>query len=102
MFTKIIANTFVASSQTLYFFLEIVDLFSLWRSSISRMEVKAAGDLLTTSPRGSLSRARFARVLVYFRLRISACLYGPLYEQPVGCSGKVPSDLLHRHPEPNI
>ena len=42
-------------------------LLSLWRSSISRMKIKAAGDLLTSRARGSLSRARFARVLVYFR-----------------------------------
>ena len=32
----------------------------------------------------------------------SMCLYGPLYERSVGCSGKVQRDLLHRHLEPII
>ena len=46
-------------------------------------------------------------VCVYYFLQAiqshqSMCLYGPLYEQPVGWSRTVPRDLLHRHPEPNI
>ena len=92
------------------------------------MKIKTALDLLTISARRSLSRARFACVLVYFRnekgvqrleLRRSenvcvhhflqaiqshqsVCLYGPLYEKPVGCSGTVQRDLCSAIRNPNI
>ena len=89
-------------------------------------ENKTAGNLLTASARGSLSRARLfskrqrtvnrkrrlhlrrsENVCVYHFLEAtqshqSMCLYEPFYKQSEGCSGTVQRDLLHQHPEPNI
>ena len=86
------------------------------------MKIKTAGDLFTTSARGSLSRARLfwkrkrgvKAAISSLRKRprisfssghtessINVLLWTP-YEQPEACSRTISRDLFHRHPEPNI